>query len=103
MRYALSMIRVRMIFCLVFLAIGAHAQIHKPKPAFAGQPEAPPPSKASPPIDVQTIATRFSGAWSISFLPVGNFRVTEPSGNMRIVHPDGSIPTPLAAVAPRTP
>src|SRR5947207_1420802 len=29
MRYALSMIRVRMILCLVSLAIGAHAQIQK--------------------------------------------------------------------------
>ena len=32
------------------------AQSHEPKPAFAGQTDAPQPAKPSPPFDVQTIA-----------------------------------------------
>jgi glucose/arabinose dehydrogenase len=85
---------------LAAAALGAHAQVQKPKPAFPGQTEAPPPAKASAPVTVQTIATGFSGAWSISFLPDGNFLITENSGNMRIVRPDGVISTPLAGLPP---
>src|SRR5262245_7395091 len=100
MRYALSMIRVPSVFCLAVATACMQAQVQKPKPAFAGQTEAPPPAKASPQLNVQTIATGFTGAWSISFLPGGNFLITENSGNMRIVRPDGVISAPLAGVPP---
>src|SRR5258708_38600656 len=94
------MSRAYLTYAALAAALCAHAQVRKPKPAFPGQTEAPPPAQASPPLNVQTIATGFSGAWSISFLPGGNFLITENSGNMRIVRPDGVISAPLAGVPP---
>jgi glucose/arabinose dehydrogenase len=70
----------------------------KPKPAFPGQTGAPSPSKASPPIMVETITTRLTNPWSLAFLPDGNFLVTESIGTMRIVRPDGVVSAPLAGV-----
>jgi glucose/arabinose dehydrogenase len=70
----------------------------KPKPAFAGQTNAPAPSKPSPPVTVETITTRLTSPWSMAFLPDGNFLVTESIGNMRIVRPDGSVSAPIAGV-----
>ena len=72
----------------------------KPKPAFAGQAEAPAPAKASPKINIETIATRLSGAWSLAFLPDGNFLVTEGNGTMRTVRRDGVVSAPIAGVPP---
>jgi glucose/arabinose dehydrogenase len=66
-----------------------HAQVHEPKPAFAGQTKAAPPSKPSPPFKVETIATGLTGAWAIAFLPDGKFLVTQNGGTMRIVRNDG--------------
>ena len=70
----------------------------KPKPAFPGQTDAPPPSKPSPAIAVETITTRLTTPWSMAFLPDGNFLVTESIGSMRIVRPDGVVSAPLAGV-----
>lgn len=70
----------------------------KPKPAFPGQTDAPPPSKPSPPINVETITTRLTSPWSVALLPDGNFLVTESIGTMRIVRPDGVVSAPLAGV-----
>lgn len=70
----------------------------KPKPAFPGQTDAPPPSKPSPPVNVETITTRLTSPWSMAFLPDGNFLVTESIGTMRIVRPDGVVSAPLAGV-----
>jgi glucose/arabinose dehydrogenase len=70
----------------------------KPKPAFPGQTDAPPPSKPSPPIAVEIVSGRLTGAWSLAFLPDGNFLVTESIGTMRIVRPDGVISAPIAGV-----
>jgi glucose/arabinose dehydrogenase len=71
----------------------------KPKPAFAGQTEAPAPSKPSPPINVQTVATGLTGAWALAILPNGALLVTQNSGTMRVVRPDnGSVSAPLAGV-----
>src|SRR5207245_9322993 len=68
------------------------------KPAFAGQTNAPAPSKPSAPFAVQTITNRLSGPWSVAFLPDGNFLVTEANGTMRVVRPDGVVSSPLAGV-----
>src|SRR5271163_3851480 len=71
---------------------------YKPKPAFAGQTEAPAPSKASPPFAIKTITNRLSAPWSLAFLPDGNFLVTEGAGTLRIVRPDGVVSAPIAGV-----
>jgi aldose sugar dehydrogenase len=76
------------------------AQVRKPKPAFAGQTEAPPPAKPSPALNIQTIATGLNGAWAMAFLPDGNFLITENSGTMHIVQPNGFVSAPLAGVPP---
>jgi hypothetical protein len=76
------------------------AQTPKPKPAFPGQTDAPPPATPSPAISVQTIATGLTGAWSLAFLPDGNFLVTQNVGTMRIVRPDGVVGAPIAGLPP---
>jgi aldose sugar dehydrogenase len=70
----------------------------KPKPAFPGQTDAPPPPKPSPAINVETITNRLTSPWSEALLPDGNFLVTESIGTMRIVRPDGVVSAPLAGV-----
>ena len=80
-----------------FLAAVA-AQSPEPKPAFAGQTDAPKPAKPSSPFTTQTIATGLTGAWAIAFLPDGNLLVTQNAGTMRIVRPDGVVSAPLAGV-----
>jgi glucose/arabinose dehydrogenase len=72
----------------------------KPKPAFPGQTNAPAPPKLSPPFTVETITTRLNGAWSLAFLPDGNFLVTEAAGTMRTVRPDGVVSAPIDGVPP---
>jgi len=74
------------------------AQTHNPTPAFPGQTKAPAPSKPSPPVNVQTIATGLTGAWAVAFLPDGNFLVTQNIGTMRVVRPDGVVLGPVAGV-----
>ena len=76
------------------------AQVSKPKPAFPGQTDAPPPAKPSAPIEVQTIAGGLTGAWAFAFLPDGNLLVTQNEGTMRIVRPDGIVSSPLSGVPP---
>jgi glucose/arabinose dehydrogenase len=70
----------------------------KPRPAFPSQTDAPPPSKPSPPVTVETITGRLNSAWSMAFLPDGNFLVTESIGTMRIVRADGVVSAPIAGV-----
>ena len=55
----------------------AAAQSPEPRPAFAGQTDAAPPAKPSPPLKVETLATGLRGAWSLAFLPDGRFLVTQ--------------------------
>ena len=74
------------------------AQTPKPKPAFPGQTEAPPPAKASPAFSVETIAGNLPGAWSVAFLPDGNFLVTQNMGTMRVVTREGIVSAPIAGV-----
>jgi len=76
------------------------AQTFKPKPAFAGQTEAPPPAKPSAAFSVQTITARLSGPWSLAFLPDGNFLVTESNGAMRTIRPDGVVSAPISGLPP---
>ncbi len=70
----------------------------KPKPAFPGQRDAPPPSRPSAAVNVETITGRLTSPWSLAFLPDGNFLVTESIGTMRIVRPDGVVSAPIAGV-----
>src|SRR6266567_3735171 len=70
----------------------------KPKPAFAGQTDAPAPAKPSTKLTIETITTRLSNPWSVAFLPDGNFLVTESAGTMRTVRPDGVVSAPIAGV-----
>ena len=78
--------------------LSAAAQVHDPKPAFPGQTKAPAPSRPSPPLAVETIATGLTGAWAIAFLPDGSFLVTQNAGTMRVVRPDGVVSAPLEGV-----
>ncbi len=78
----------------------AGAQTHDPKPAFAGQTDAPPPPKPSAPVEVQTIAGGLTGAWAFAFLPDGNLLVTQNGGTMRIVRPEGVVSAPLEGLPP---
>jgi glucose/arabinose dehydrogenase len=74
------------------------AQTVKPKPAFPGQTEAPPPAKPSPSLNVETIATGLTGAWALAFLPDGDFLITQNTGTMRVVKPNGVVSVPIAGV-----
>src|SRR6187551_3124233 len=80
------------------LAIPLSAQSPEPTPAFAGQTDAPAPSRPSPPFNVETIATGLTGAWAVAFLPDGSFLITQNGGTMRIVKPNGVVSAPIAGV-----
>jgi len=80
------------------LTISVAAQSPEPTPAFPGQTDAPPPSRPSPPFNVETIATGLTGAWAVAFLPDGNFLITENGGTMRLVKPNGFVSAPIAGV-----
>lgn len=84
----------------LFLVV-VSAQVRKPKPAFAGQTEAPAPVRPSAPLNIETLATGLTGAWAMAFLPDGNILITENGGAMRIVQPSkGFVSAPLAGVPP---
>jgi glucose/arabinose dehydrogenase len=70
----------------------------KPKPAFAGQTDAPKPSTPSAAPKIESITNRLNAPFSEALLPDGNFLVTESIGLMRIVRPDGVVSQPLAGV-----
>ncbi|MGH9240121.1 MAG: PQQ-dependent sugar dehydrogenase [Vicinamibacterales bacterium] len=98
-RIAGSLIKTAVIVVAIAAVVTTiHAQTHNPTPAFPGQTKAPAPSKPSPPVRVQTIATGLTGAWAIAFLPDGNFLVTQNAGTMRVVRPDGVVLGPVAGV-----
>jgi glucose/arabinose dehydrogenase len=59
----------------------------QPKPAFPGQTRAPAPARASPALEVTTLASGLTGAWSMAFLPNGHLLVTQNQGTLRIVDP----------------
>ena len=80
--------------------ITLRAQSPEPKPAFAGQTDAPVPApgQRSPALDVKVVADGMNGAWAVAFLPDGRFLVTQAAGQMRIVSADGKVSAPLAGV-----
>ena len=77
---------------------GVRAQSPEPKPAFAGQTDAPPPAKPSPPLKVERLATGLTGAWSMAFLHDGGILITQGMGVMRILRPDGVLLPPIRGV-----
>src|SRR5579863_6192884 len=98
-----SLMKTLVVAMLTITSIYAQRQFagdvpRKPKPAFPGQTDAPPPAKPSPQINVEVITTRLTSPWSVAQLPDGNFLVTESIGSMRIVRPDGVVSAPLAGV-----
>ena len=82
------------------LVVALRAQTPEPKPAFAGQTDAPRPATPSPRLQVQVVAKGLTGAWAVAFLPDGRFLVTQAAGQMRIVSPDGVVSPPLEGVPP---
>jgi len=82
--------------CLLLAALGTLvAQTPEPKPAFAGQTDAPPPAAPSAPFQTQIITDRLSSPWSLAFLPDGTFLVTENGGAMKVVKADGTVSAPI--------
>src|SRR5262249_53370864 len=98
MRSFASVIAVSTLMCsVVHTQAPAPNQPPRPKPAFAGQTNAP-PAKPSPPFTVETVAARLDAPWSFAFLPDGNFLITESRGAMRIARPDGVVSAPIAGL-----
>ena len=81
------------VLCLSIPSMHALADSPEPKPAFAGQTDAPPPAKPSPALKVETLATGVNG-WALAFLPDGRFLVTA-RGEMRTIGRDGVLSEPL--------
>jgi glucose/arabinose dehydrogenase len=91
---------VAVVAAAMIAGLGVAAQPLEPVPAFPGQTKAPAPAKPSPAVTAQAIAGGLTGAWSVAFLPDGNFLVTQNAGTMRIVRPDGVVLGPVAGVPP---
>ena len=89
---------IALVMAIPLTMLSASAQVHDPKPAFAGQTKAPAPAQPSPPLAVETMATGLTGAWAIAFLPDGNFLVTQNGGTMRVVRRDGVVSAPIDGV-----
>jgi len=64
------------------------ASMAKPKPAFAGQTDAP-ARKSATQFAVETVTSGLASPWSIAFLPGGRMLVTENEGTMKIVTQEG--------------
>jgi glucose/arabinose dehydrogenase len=71
-----------------------------PKPAFAGQTNAPAPKSESVyKVEVLTPGPqKFNLPWSFAFLPDGKILVTELSGTMRTLRKDRVISAPIAGL-----
>jgi glucose/arabinose dehydrogenase len=77
----------------------ALAQTPEPTPAFPGQTDAPPPTRAST-YEVEVITDQLTGPWAVAFLPDGNFLVSERRGTLKVVTPGGEISEPIEGVPP---
>ena len=82
------------IFITLALGTGVAQSPPEPKPAFAGQTDAP-AAPASAPFQTQIVTERLNAPWSIAFLPDGSFLVTENGGSMRVVKADGTVSAPI--------
>ncbi len=69
-----------------------------PKPAFAGQTNAPAPDTKSPALTVETVVQALSRPWTFVFLPDGKMLITERYGTMRTAEKDGVFSMPIAGV-----
>jgi len=98
MRLEISAVMAAGLLAAFTLGTTVHSQAGWAKPAFAGQTNAPAPSKPSAPFAVQTITNRLNGPWSVAFLPDGTFLVTEANGTLRLVRTDGVVSSPLVGV-----
>jgi glucose/arabinose dehydrogenase len=86
------------IFILITLALGTlAAQSPEPKPAFAGQTDAPAPPPSAP-FQTLIVTERLNSPWSLAFLPDGSFLVTENGGTIRVVKADGTVSAPIEGV-----
>jgi glucose/arabinose dehydrogenase len=63
------------------------AQTPEPKPAFAGQTDAPAPPPSAP-FQTQIVTERLNAPWSLAFLPDGNFLVTDCISGRAAHHED---------------
>jgi glucose/arabinose dehydrogenase len=88
-----------LIAALALFASGfSWSQSPEPRPAFAGQTDAPAPARPSPPLKIERLATGLTGAWAMAFLPDGGILITQGMGVMRILRPDGVLLPPLRGV-----
>jgi glucose/arabinose dehydrogenase len=86
------------ILLMITCVAGAQAP-HEPKPAFAGQTDAPPPARESR-YRAEVITDQLTGPWALAFLPDGNFLVSERRGTLRTVSPAGVVSEPITGVPP---
>ena len=91
------MIVMRTVWMVTFGTALLCAQPVEPKPAFAGQTDAPAASRSTP-YEARVITDKLNSPWSLAFLPDGSFLVTESAGRLRIVKPDGSVSEPVQNV-----
>jgi glucose/arabinose dehydrogenase len=84
---------------LLTAAVAGAQSPPEPKPAFAGQTNAPPPARESR-YRTQVITDKLTGPWALAFLPDGNFLVSERRGALRTVSPQGVVSEPIAGVPP---
>jgi len=89
---------VATLFLTAAAIAGAQSQ-PEPRPAFAGQTDAPPPARESR-YRVQVITDKLTGPWALAFLPDGNFLVSERRGTLRTVSPKGEVSEPIVGVPP---
>ena len=74
------------------------AAMTKPKPAFAGQTEAP-ARKSTTRFKVEPVATDLASPWSLAFLPDGKMLVTELRGTMQVINQAG-VHSPAEGIPP---
>jgi glucose/arabinose dehydrogenase len=91
--------RTSVAMLLVAAATAGAQTAREPKPAFAGQTDAPPPARESR-YRAEVITDKLTGPWALAFLPDGNFLVSERRGTLRTVSPKGEVSEPISGVPP---